>query len=440
MSLSNSFTSAHIICALVSFFVGYPTLIVPKDLAGRDHYVIRVGIDENTCLKCIHGVLSTTNAQLGALRSRVVIEIDTKSRRMKRQLQLVLGDSSIVKINVAATSPRHIDTAELFRNSDENPLARFKLPVEAHEILKFVDSIDAQSSRINIDTLLWQRSTPLKTFIRLNETAKVHVHDDGNTVSYALKDRALVITSDSAYVLPQASIGLNDSLMKYPRFPEYTTVLSPRWVQYHFITAESPLDTVIGGEVARLYRTYRHWQSDVKIGIKSSNAVKEVPLSLRTFDAWANSDSTARSIPASDAERPVAFRFDTLPFDIPAKYYPKTPGLCDATRDTIYCSTAKDGWIQVTNQGILHLPVPPSVGSQAEIMRCVSLGGCVLLTFDSDSDEVLSLLVSSIGVRLSPLLYHPRNVILAPIVIDNQFYIKAFHKSSTSLQQKIVWP
>lgn len=261
-------------------------------------YLVKMGVGSSSCIKCMAGLLTVKQDQLGALRGRVVVEVYAASSQVKRQLDMVVVDSSIISVKLNSGDRRKLDTAAVFIVGSNNPLTVLKMPDGATEILGIVDSLDAQQSVVMVDTLDWLHSWPLKTHIKLDERVRVHVHDDGKTASVALIDRALVTTFDTAYVLPQYNRGLPDSIKQQLVLPQETIVFNANRVRYRITTAGNAIDTVINGEEARLYRSYRYWLSDVnRTDAYVNKQIIEIPLSEQTFGTWANTDSTYVSIP-----------------------------------------------------------------------------------------------------------------------------------------------
>lgn len=157
-----------------------------------------------------------------------------------------------------------------------------------------------------------------------NESARVNTLSLGAAVSVALYDRALVITEDTVRVFPQYLQGLPDTLKREFVLPKSTTVLHPNRVIYRFSTAENPLDTVINGEEAKLFRSYRHWVSDVVASSAVVNTIRQVQHDEKAFGFWRTSDTSYTAVPDNGPvdEVPTVFRFNSIDVDIPAAYYP----------------------------------------------------------------------------------------------------------------------
>lgn len=279
----------------------------------------------------------------------------------------------------------------------------------------------------------------LKTHIVFDQNSRVRVHDDGRSVSIALKDRALVISPDTVRVLPQYVKILPDSLKNSLIMPQSTTVVSPKRVLYRLVSADDPIDTVINNEEAKLYRSFRNYLADVNTPETGTTSFSHVPDPQRTFGFWAATDTSWISIPYIDADSPPTFRFSGNDTDIPSSYFPASPSLCDARADTIYCCSPTEGWIRLTANGtILHLPLPAIADDQSELVRCVTTIGSVLLTYHTPSGTLRSVLVSPIGTRLSPVFTHKSTTILAPVSVSGVLCIEQYNRTPTQLQRSLI--
>lgn len=388
------------------------------------------------------GFFSLTINQLGALRTRVVVQVETMHEKTRKHIDGMITDTSVVHLTPIRKTLARKDTAELYRVGIEQPLRVFSLPDEVQEILEYIDSVDAVESAIAVDTTEHDKQHPLRTRIVFNESARVNTLSDGAAVSVALYDRALVITEDTVRVLPQYLQGLPDTLKRELVLPKSTTVLNPNRVIYRFSTAENPLDTVINGEEAKLFRSYRHWVSDVVTSSAVVNTIRQVQHDEKAFGFWRTSDTSYTAVPDNGPvnEVPTVFRFNSIDVDIPAAYYPVSPALCDMHGDYAYLCTPSDGWIRLHRNGkILHMPLLSYIPFGYQRTRCVAFRDGVLLTYDKGGEDLQSVYVSPLGVRLSNLIIHARSVILAPVDVNGVMCLEAYWRSDSYLNRKIVW-
>jgi len=219
-------------------------------------------------------------------------------------------------------------------------------------------------------------------------------------------------------------------------------VLNPNRVLYRFSTAENPLDTVINGEEAKLFRSYRHWVSDVVTSSAVVNTIRQVQHDEKAFGFWRTSDTSYTAVPDNGPvdEVPTVFRFNSIDVDIPAAYYPVSPALCDMHGDYAYLCTPSDGWIRLHRNGkILHMPLLSYIPFGYQRTRCVAFRDGVLLTYDKGGEDLQSVYVSPLGVRLSNLIIHARSVILAPVDVNGVTCLEAYWRSDSYLNRKIVW-
>lgn len=77
-------------------------------------------------------------------------------------------------------------------------------------------------------------------------------------------------------------------------------------------------------------------------------------------------------------------------------------------------------------------------GNQPEVVRCVAGKECVLVTYDVNQENLCSVVVSPLGLRLSSVIAHPRNVVLYPTNSTNGTTVSALFLSDGKLHRKPV--
>lgn len=405
-------------------------------------YNVRIALSNEACVRCMYGLFGLKSSQMGALQGRVAFQVETRSERVKKRVVSIVSDTMLWRVKKVAAAQKHQDSAVIALTESDTPLRAFKLPDEAHLITEFIDSVDAATTIIEVDTTQWTAQNGLRTRITFDESSQVSCHLDGGGVSVALKDRALVILSDTARVFPQYTHQLPDTLKTLMMIPTSTVVVNPSKVLYSFLTAENPLDTVIAGEEAKVFRDYRHWFSDVSTTPQITNTIRQVLPSERNFGFWRLTDSTYTDVPDEQIgdEIPKTFRFRHIAVDIPAEYFPVSPALCSAYGDYVFCCKVRDGWIRISRTGdLIRLPTLSQYAASAEITRSIAFSDGVLLTFDVSDESLRSVYLSLLGTRVSPVFRHAPDVIIAPVWRSGKTCLEAYRRKDNLLQRRIVW-
>lgn len=408
-------------------------------------YDVRIALSSKACIRCCSALLSTKRENLGVIGSRLRITVTSQHARILKQVRELVADTSLVRVEVARSSVASLDTIIIHADALPQRRTTFSLADESQRVLPFLDSLDAATTAIRIDTTRWDAEMPLRTRIVFDEQLRVHTHDDRRTVSIAGIDRALVVTPDTARVFPQYMAGMDSVDRAKLMMPTRTVVVSPTHVRYRFVRPQSPVDTVINGEMAKLYMRVESMISDVRLTPSVRNDIRQQTGDASIIGEWTTSDSTVVFVVDSSGPTdslPTLFRFSTSPVVVPARFFPVFVTLCDAIGDTIYSCSPSDGWIRVTRDGsLLHMPPPTAVSREAFLARCVAFPGSVLISIYDPSleDQHCSMLLSSNGVRISPPIWHSTRTIVAPVLRDNRVAIEAFHRSTTSLQRQVVW-
>lgn len=428
-------------------------LFVPRSSAqsNEEHYTIKLHLRAESCVPCIKGLLSLKFDRIGALQDRISIQVITDSKVAVRRVREVIEDTNLVKIHSVSQLQTN-EKGEVFVSTSPKPLSTFKLPEGVHRLVDFIDSVDALGNPIVVDSVVSDRTYQLKTYLQTNQSTQVHMFDDGQWFALLAKDRAAVVRKDTAFVLPQYLRDFPDSLKQHLVMPKRMAVVNQERAVYQVITAEKPIDTVINGEVAKLYTASRTWESTISTAPTLVNRVVQVPPAQRVFGMWMVSSTQMMVVPEIESEEvPTHFALESCnplsttertPFadSIPAKYFPISPAQADGTSDTMYLCSSDSGWVRITkSEGLLHLHTLPYLHRESSLIRCIALNGKVLLTYENGDGMLVSVLVSSLGIRSSPLVYHPANVIAVPNYDKGGMGIRMYQLRDNQLVSMNVW-
>jgi hypothetical protein len=446
---------ADYLCAYMSFAIKIASLVmIAAQLCAAvgeggqkpaPLYEVRVVLSSKACIRCCSALFSITSGQLGVIGSSLTMRVSSQHAHLLRQVRKVVADTSLVRMELIEIPSTPMDSIVVFVDGVPQRNGQFSLEYESLKVLPYLDSLDASRSEITVDTSVNQLSIPLRSRLMFDESSRVHVHDDNQTVSIAGNDRAIVVTADTARTLPQYLHGMDSLQLSRAMLPSRAVVVSPTHVRYRFGVLSQAIDTVINGEMAKLFSRMDSWISDVRTVPTVSNNLRLRPANEATHGEWASSDSTMVFVPDTsnpDDPVPTSFRFDGYNVDVSARFFPSAVSLCDSRGDTIYSGTPSDGWIRLTKSGnILHMPPLTRIVKSLVLSRCIAIPGGVLLTAldGATTDRCCSMLVNSIGTRISPVVWHTASTVVVPTVRNGRITLETIRRSASALHRSTVW-
>ncbi|MBU3680064.1 MAG: hypothetical protein FGM32_10745 [Candidatus Kapabacteria bacterium] len=408
-------------------------------------YEVRIVLSSKTCIRCCTALFSVKRAHLGIIGTDLAIKVSSQNAQILKQVRKLVADTNLVRIEMSQALTTPLDTVVVFVDGVPQTHRQFSLEYESLKVLPYLDSLDASRSEITVDTSVNQLSIPLRSRLMFDESSRVHVHDDNQTISIAGNDRAIVVTTDTARTLPQYLNGMDSLQLSRVMLPSRAVVVSPTHVRYRFGVLSQAIDTVINGEMAKLFTRMDSWISDVHTLPTVRNDLRLRTEHEATHGEWASTDSTLVFVPDTsnpDDPVPTSFRFDGYNVDVSARFFPSSVSLCDSRGDTIYSCTPSDGWIRLTKPGtILHMPTPTRIVQSLVLSRCIAIPGGVLLTAldGSTTDRYCSVLVNSNGTRISPVVWHTASTVVAPTLRSGRITLEAIRRSASALHRSTVW-
>ncbi len=216
-------------------------------------YEVRIVVSAKTCLRCCSALLSVNRGNLGIIGSRLTIRVSSQNTRILKQVRELVTDTNLVRTELIETPSTPSDSIVVLVDGVLQTHKQFSLEYESLKVLPYLDSYDASRSEITVDTSDNQSSIPLRSRLMFDELSRVHVHDDNQTVSIAGNDRAIVVTADTVRTLPQYLNGMDSLQRSRGMLPSRAVVVSPTHVRYRFSVLSQAIDTVINGEMSKLY-------------------------------------------------------------------------------------------------------------------------------------------------------------------------------------------
>lgn len=436
-------------------YVTSATVLASPAVKADVEYIVRVKVQSSTCIPCIKGFLDIRSVQTGALAQRLRLVVESSSTKTLRDVSKLVADTMLVSLQSCPVNALDSSVAEVYLSESQITARTFSIPAEVDEILPFLDSLDAAATEQSVTTAEPEWSAEIQTKILFNENIKVHVHAEGNIVSMAASDRVLCIAGDKAYVLPQYHSEIPDSLRRYVMIASGAVCVDADQAIYRLATLEEPIDTVIRGKVAKLFTKSRQWVCRTSRNQSEPRIFKAVDTEDKVFGMWVACDTLIFVTPESDqpgVDLPTTFSLraysaqslkigNLLAKDIPAKYYPTSTAIADGDRDTLYLCNADSGCVRVTpGEGYVRLPRLSYLQQNSSLVRCISFRSSLLLTFDAGHDNLKSVVVSSIGVRQSPIFTHSRNVVFSFLPDSQPVRVVAYSLHDGVLSRKTVWP
>lgn len=408
-------------------------------------YEVRIVVSVKTCIRCCAALFSVERAHLGAMGSRLTVRVSSQNARVLKQVREHVTDTNLVRLEWTEAPSTPSDSIVVLLDGVLQKHRQYSLEHESLKVLPYLDSLDARLSELTVDTSVNHSSVPLRSRLMFDELSRVHVHDDNQTVSIAGNDRAIVVTVDTVRTLPQYLNGMDTLQRSRVMLPSRTVVVSPTYVRYRFSVLSKAIDTVINGEMSKLYSQADSWISDVHTFPSVRNELRIRSANEATHGEWASTDSTMIVVPDTsgpDDPVPTSFRIAGYDVDVPARFFPSVVALCDARGDTIYSSTLSDGWVRITKPGtILHMPPPTRILQSRVPSRCIAIPGGVLLTaLDGlTTDRYCSMLVNSKGIRISPVVWHTASIVVVPTIRNGRITLETIRRSDSALHRSIVW-
>lgn len=411
----------------------------------RPRYDVRIALSSKACIRCCSALLSAKREHLGVLGSQLSITVQSQHVRILKQVREMVADTNLVRVELVTTPTTPLDSIVVLMQGAKQSRTSFSLEHESLKVLPFLDSLDAMHTAIVVDTSTSDVTVQLRSRLMFDEASRVHVHDDHVTVSVAGNDRAMIVRADTARVLPQYLYGMDSAQRARMMMPTRTVVMSPTHVRYRFVVPTTSIDTVINGEVAKLFTSVDAWVSDVHTTPAVRNDLHLQSADESTLGEWTSSDSTIVVVPDTSGPNdpvPTQFVFAGYPVDIPARFFPTVVSLCDARGDTIYSCSPSDGWIRITKPAsLLHMPPPTRVARELVLARCITTSGGVLLTaYDAaNAERYCSILLGANGARISPVVWHVASTIVVPTVRNGRTTIETIRRTDAALHRSIVW-
>jgi hypothetical protein len=408
-------------------------------------YEVRIVVSAKTCLRCCSALLSVNRGNLGIIGSRLTIRVSSQNARILKQVRELVTDTNLVRIELIETPYTPSDSIVILVDGVLQTHKQFSLEYESLKVLPYLDSYDASNSEITVDTSDNQSSIPLRSMLMFDELSRVHVHDDNQTVSIAGNDRAIVVKADTVRTLPQYLHGMDSLQRSRVMLPSRAVVVSPAHVRYRFSVLSQAIDTVINGEMAKLFTHMDSWISDVRTVPTVRNDLRLRSANETSHGEWASTDSTMVVVPDTsgpDDPVPTSFRFAGFNVDVSARFFPSAVRLCDSRGDTIYICTPSDGWVRITKPGtILHMPPPTRIVQSLFLSRCIAIPGGVLLTAldGSTADQYCSILVNANGSRISPVVWHTASIVIVPTIRNGRITLETIRRSASALHRSTVW-
>lgn len=440
-------TCATIICIFVCCLAyGHP-------LEGKQP-VITVGLElaDRTCIPCLSRIMYIHKGSYGRMSAQLKINVLVSNNNDIAELDSMGLDSTIYSIGRKTKSFKK-SLAHVTWSASGLESRVFRLPIEETKLIKFVDSL-----ALHLDF------TPISDG-NVDHLDKIEIpaHIDPNLLDCSQQSYRLLLTANNGdRILAQPGHSDLNHIPYSKLVPDSLQQRLMAWMEMRFVddttlwcmytTNDAFVDTIINGEVSRLYTTVSLWRTEVTLGHDGlinyqhrKTRTEEVP-----FNIWSSASEKRIVIPnirEGFIEPPKHFNIvyqnanadsiGAIADKVPIEFFPRRFQLSANIGDTIILGQTNCLLMKVYPRNrMIHLKSMFEATAGLSIVSIQTVRNLFCVSYSFEEDKVGAVLVNSNGVRQSPfyILEGGGRIVATDDGTNIRFYSIVSEENRTTIQ------